>query len=367
MNILEYKAKEVFAKYNIPVPKGVFLSDPKESMQINFPVAVKAQVPVGGRGKAGGIKFANNLKELEKNINEMLGMNIRGFTVSKILIEEKLEIKKELYLGIALDRSEKAPLVIGSECGGVDIEEVGESKIIRKTINQFIGVRDFVIRELAEKFNIPDMLKKDFSNIVKNLYALFRNEDAELAEINPLVITKDNRIIAGDAKLVIDNDSLYRHKEYKGMPSCASELETKAAERDIALVQLDGTIGVIANGAGLTMATMDMISLYGGKPGVFLDLGGGADPERVKYALQLIKNANPNAVFINIFGGITRCDDVATGLKEMITKEQWNIPIVARIKGTNEKEAVKILKNISGIVPVESFEHGAKEVVRLCQ
>ncbi|MDI6708154.1 MAG: ADP-forming succinate--CoA ligase subunit beta [Candidatus Thermoplasmatota archaeon] len=363
MDLLEYRAKEVFSKYSIPVPKGFLISKLAELPDIKFPVVLKAQVPVGGRGKAGGIKFAGNKEELEKECSNLLGASLLGYKVDKILVEEKLETEKELYLSISIDRSAKLPLLMASECGGVDIEEVEEEKIIKTHVNPFIGIQDFNIRELILKLNIPLELKEEFSNLIKNLYSLFKKEDAELAEINPLVITRAQKIIAADAKLTIDSAAMYRHKEYESFQSL---LERKCAEKGIAFVKLDGNIGVIANGAGLTMATLDCINYFGGKPGVFLDLGGGAEPERVKYAFELMLEAEPKAVFINIFGGITRCDEVALGLKEVAERGLVKIPVAVRMRGTNEKEGKEILEKL-GITTVETLEEGAERVISLCQ
>jgi succinyl-CoA synthetase beta subunit len=365
MNLLEYRAKQIFSKYNLPVPKGFVISKFEQLPQIKFPAVLKAQIPVGGRGKAGGIRFANNEKEFVNEATELLGANLLGYSIDKILAEEKLEIDKELYLSISIDRSAKLPVLMASQYGGVDVEEVDEKNIIKTHINPFIGIQDFIIRKLISKLNLPSELIREFSNLVKNLYSLFKKEDAELAEINPLVITKDKKLVAGDAKLIIDTDALYRHEEYKGYESFQEHLERKASEKGIAFVRLNGNIGVIANGAGLTMATLDSISYFRGKPGIFLDLGGGAESERVKYALELMLEAKPKAIFINIFGGITRCDEVALGLKEVIQKG-IDIPMVVRIKGTNEKEGSEILEGL-GVKTVSSLEEGASKVVRLCQ
>lgn len=364
MKLYEYKAKEIFEKYGIPVPKGIVVTSADELKEFNFPAVLKSQVLIGGRGKAGGIKFADNLKEAKTKINELIGMNIRGFTVKKVLVTEKVEIAKELYLSIILDRSKKAAIAIASAEGGVDIEDVPENLIYKKEINPLIGLQPFMIRDLATNIDISKEEKKKLMNIINKLYSIFENEDAELVEINPLVITKNHDVVAIDAKFIVDNDALYRHKEYQNLEKELTPLEKKAEEKGIVFIQLDGDIGVIANGAGLTMATLDTLSSFNGKGGVFLDLGGTDDLEKVKNAFRLMKEAKPSVIFLNLFGGITRCDTVALGIREVIEKEGIDVPVVCRIKGLHEEKAREIIKG-AGLEALKTIEEGAKTAIDL--
>ena len=366
MKLYEYKAKEVFAKYNIPVPKSIVVleADEFKGEELDFPVVIKSQVLVGGRGKAGGIKFADDLNEARERIDVMLNSTIKGCKVKKVLVEEKLDIEKEIYIGITLDRSASAPLLLASAEGGVEIETVPEEKLFKKHITPFLGIQPFILRNLSAKLRLSKEEGKKISKIVSALYALFDREDAELVEINPLVITSQGEVIAADAKLIIDNDALFRHPEYEGLDEDLTPLEKRAKQKGIAFIQLDGDIGVIANGAGLTMATLDNLSFHGGKGGVFLDLGGTDDPEKVKEAILLMKDAEPSVILLNIFGGITKCDTVAIGVKDAIEIGKIDIPVVARIKGLNEEKAKKILRN-AGIVAVDTIEQAAKEAITL--
>ncbi|MEW5759788.1 MAG: ADP-forming succinate--CoA ligase subunit beta [Candidatus Thermoplasmatota archaeon] len=364
MNILEYKAKEVFKRYGIEVPNGKIITNENEISNVNKKVALKAQVPTGGRGKAGGIKFASNTDEAKKFAKELLGMEIRGYKVREVLIEDALDIEKELYLGFTIDRERKASIIIASAKGGVDIESVDEAFIYKKLINPFVGLQPFIIRELLLKLGIKGNEAKEIGKIATNLYSLFKKEDAELVEINPLVLTKDGKVTAGDAKLVIDNDSLFRHPEYKIYDEDLPTLEREARRKGISFIQLDGNIGVIANGAGLTMATLDSLIAFGGKGGVFLDLGGTDDPEKVKECFVLMKKANPKVILMNIFGGITKCDTVAQGVKEVILSEGIKCPIVGRIKGLNEERAREILKD-AGLIPALTIEEAAEKATKL--
>lgn len=369
MKLLEHKVKEIFNKYGIPAPKGVAVSNANDlaivtKNNIPFPVAIKAQVLSGGRGKAGGIKFANNLEEARQKTNEIIGMKIGGFEVKQVLIENKLSVSRELYLSITVDRSTRTPVILASAEGGVDIESVDEKKMFKNTINPFIGIRPFILRNLSKKLNLNKQEQTQIANVASKLYEIFMKEDAELVEINPLVVTSNGEMIAADGKMIIDDDAIYRHPEYKTVDLDLTPLEKIAKEKGIAFVQLDGNIGVIANGAGLTMATLDHLTLHGGNAGVFLDLGGTDDPEKVKEALRLMKMADPKIVLINIFGGITRCDTVATGIKSVLESEGMNVPIVVRIKGSRENEAKAILKD-AGLFAATTLEEAVKKTVEL--
>jgi len=364
MKLYEFEAKKVFDKYGIPVSEGVIVSSPEEVKEFTYPVVVKAQVLVGGRGKAGGIQFANNQSEIKKVVAEITGMSIKGYKVRQALIESKLEIEKELYLSIMIDRSARAPLLMASVMGGIDIESVPDKDILKIHIPPLIGLQPYILRALRKKLGLDKQLTDQIIDVVQKMYKLFKTEDAELVEINPLVITKDKKIVAGDAKMTIDDNALYRHKEYSRIDLDLTALEKEAKEKGIAFIQLEGDIGVIANGAGLTMATLDTLNKKGGKGGTFLDLGGTDDPEKVKEAFMILMKANPSVILMNIFGGITKCDTVALGVKEALETQTSRVPVVARIKGLHEEEAKIILKD-AGMIPVNTMEEAAEQAVWL--
>jgi succinyl-CoA synthetase beta subunit len=364
MKFHEYKAKELFRKYGIPVPRSVLISDEREAKGLNYPVVIKAQVLIGGRAKAGGVKFAESPEEATKAIDEIIGMDIHGYEVRQVLVEERADISKEYYLGIVIDREERAPLLIASAEGGIEIESVPQEKILRRHVPPFSRLPTYALRDISKFLALTKEESKAFSDIVRAMHKLFETEDAELVEINPLALNTKGEFVAVDAKLVTDDSALYRHKEFQGMEQDLTPLEMEAKSQGIAFIQLDGDIGVIANGAGLTMATLDIITLKGGRGGVFLDLGGTDDPERVKEAFRLMKKAKPSVIFLNIFGGITRCDSVAQGVKEVLDEEGIDVPVVARIKGVHEDKARQMLRD-AGFVAVSSLEQAAEETVRL--
>lgn len=367
MKLFEYRAKAVLMKHGIPVPEGFVVTSSDQIRRISGPSMVKAQVLIGGRGKAGGIRPADNVEEAKKATAAIIGMNIRGCIAHEALIERRLDVSKELYLGLTIDRSRRCLLLMASPDGGMDIESVSEDRILMLPIDPLIGFQPFMSRAVASFTALPKEQQPQLIQICERLVKLAIEEDAELAEINPLVVTKDGRLVAGDAKVTIDSDALFRHPEFGKVEEDMTPLEAKAKSLDIAFVQLDGNIGVIANGAGLTMATLDSINMFGGKAGVFLDLGGTDDPEKVKQAMILMKEANPKVVLLNIFGGITKCDTVAKGVLEAIEAEKIAIPIVARIKGVNEEIARDMLKN-AGMIPAsglsEAAELASKESLR---
>ncbi|UCD13264.1 MAG: acetate--CoA ligase family protein, partial [Thermoplasmatales archaeon] len=331
MKLFEYQGKELFRKYDIAVPKGKIAQDEKDFSGLNFPFVLKAQVPIGGRGKAGGIKSVENLKEARDILSQIMGMDIRGFTVRKVLAEEKVDIKKELYLSITLDRSKRMPLIMASGEGGMDIENVPDEKIFKEWINPLIGIQPFNIRGIVSKLKLDKEDGKEVAKVISKIYKLFREYDCELVEINPLIIKKDGGAMALDSKINVNDDAMYRHPDIVPEHVELTPLEKDAKDKGIAFIQLEGNIGVIANGAGLTMATLDALTNYSGKGGVFLDLGGTDDPEKVKQAFELMKKAKPKVIFLNLFGGITRCDTVAKGVKEVITKEGIDCPVITRI------------------------------------
>ncbi len=367
MKLFEYMAKAVLRKHGIPVPDGFVVSSADQIRKIPGPVMVKAQVLIGGRGKAGGIKPAENVDEARRVSAAILGMNIRGYTTKEVLVEQRLDVARELYLGITIDRSNRSLLLMASPDGGMDIESVPEDRILMLPVDPLIGYEPFVGRRVTSFLGLPAEQSSQIASICQHLYQLAVDEDAELAEINPLVITKDGKVIAGDGKVTIDSDALFRHKEYESLQEDLTPLEQKAKELDIAFVQLDGNIGVIANGAGLTMATLDSINTFGGKAGVFLDLGGTDDPEKVKKAVLLMGEANPKVILLNIFGGITKCDTVAKGVIEANQEKKITVPFVARIKGVNEEIARDMLRD-EGMIPAsglsEAAELASKESLR---
>ena len=353
MNLHEYQSKRVFARYGIPIPKGEVASTPAEAREIagklGGKVVVKSQVLVGGRGKAGGIKLAVDKDDAEEKAKAILGMDIKGLTVKKVLVDEAADIKDEIYLGLVIDRARRRVVMMGSSEGGVDIEEVAATtpdKIIKVAIDPCIGFRSYQATDMATALGIPKELTRSFGQIASGLYSAFVASDASLAEINPLVVTGDGKLLAVDGKMSIDDNALYRQKELAEMrdPSEEDPYEVEARRFDLSYVKLDGTIGCMVNGAGLSMATMDMIKLYGGAPANFLDIGGGATSQRVAAALRIIlSDQNVNTVLINIFGGITRCDEVARGIVAALGEVGATVPMVVRLVGTNEAEGRAIL------------------------
>jgi succinyl-CoA synthetase beta subunit len=364
MKFYEFKAKELFREYGIPVPNGVLVTSGKDIKGMDYPVALKAQVLIGGRGKAGGIRFASSQDEAARAADEIIGTEIHGFGVQHVLVEERIDISKEYYLGITIDREARTSLLMASTEGGVEIESVPDDRIFKKHIPPMSRLSSYVLREVSKSLGLAGDEAKEFSAIAQSMFELFEKEDAELVEINPLAQTSTGEFVAVDAKLVVDDNALYRHKSFQDLEQDLTPLEKEAKSEGIAFIQLEGDIGVIANGAGLTMATLDMISAKGGKGGVFLDLGGTDDPEKVKQAFRLMKKASPSVILLNIFGGITRCDSVALGVKEVLDEEGIEVPVVARIKGVHEDKAKQILRD-AGFIAVSSLEKAAEETVKL--
>lgn len=340
MKLYEYQGKKLFQSYDIPIPSGRIIETPRGLTKLPLPCAIKSQVLMGGRGKAGGIKFATTHREARQAIKQLLGVTFRGHRVKKLLVEQKIDIQREYYLSILLDRESRCPLLIFSPSGGINIEEVPEDKITMIKINPFLGIQR---HQLRNNIFIDKDHKKKLIPIIYNLYRLFRENDCELAESNPLALV-NGEMIAIDSKIVIDDASLYRH-DLSVSGEELTDLEKEAQAKNISFIQLEGSIGIIANGAGLTMATLDALNEYGGKGGIFLDLGGTDDPEKVKEAFILMKKAHPKVILLNLFGGMTKCDTVAKGVKSIIRSEGINCPVVARIKGMNEEDAKIILKD----------------------
>jgi succinyl-CoA synthetase beta subunit len=364
MKFLEHKAKEIFARYGIPVPRGVLASRPEDIVDPPLPCMVKAQVLVGGRGKAGGIKPAESLDEARSVAGEILGMDIHGYTVKQVYLEERLPIEKELYLSLTIDRSAHEPLLMATAMGGMEVEQVPRDQLFMEHVPAMIGIQPYLLRSLRAALELPKETADQVAAIARQAYDLFRKEDAELVEINPLVLTTDGKVIAGDAKLVIDDNAEYRHPDYAGLDQDRTPLEQEAHEKGIVFIQLEGDIGVIANGAGLTMATLDVLNLKGGKGGTFLDLGGTDDPEKVKEAFEILIKANPAVILVNIFGGITKADTVALGVKQALEEMHTRIPVVARIKGVNEEQGKEILRSV-GMHAAETIEEAAELAVKV--
>lgn len=374
MKIHEYQAKMIFKDFGIPVPEGEVASTPNEAYNIakrlSKPVVVKAQVLVGGRGKAGGIKFANTPNEAKKVASEVLRMKIKGIKVNKVLVAESIDIENEAYMGIIIDRSKKSPVVMVSSEGGVDIEEVAKKspeKIIKFYVDPMIGILSHRARELCFKIYDDPKIAIKAGVVLSKLYRCFIESDASLAEINPFVVTKEKDIWALDAKMNIDDNGLYRRPTTAQMRDLSYEIpgEIEARNKGLSYIKLDGNIGCIVNGAGLAMATMDLIKLYGGEPANFLDIGGSSSPTKVTNAMSiLLSDKNVKAVFFNIFGGITRCDDVANGIVTSLNKMKVNLPIVIRLTGTNEDKAMEILKKTK-LITASSMAEGAKRAIEL--
>ena len=381
MKIHEYQAKEILKKYNVAVPDGHVAFSPAEAYkiaeQLGGTVVVKAQIHAGGRGKGGGVKLAKDADEAEALADQMLGMTLvthqtgpEGKIVHKVLIEQGLGIERELYLGIVLDRAASRLVVMASTEGGVEIEKVAAEtpdKILKEWIDPAIGLQPFQARKLALGLGLVGDQFKNGVKFLLALYKAFTSIDASLAEINPLVVTKDGEVLALDAKINIDDNALFRHKDIMGLRDLDEEepLEVEASKYDLNYIKLDGDVGCMVNGAGLAMATMDLIKLAGGEPANFLDVGGGASAETVENGFRIILgDKNVKAVLVNIFGGIVRCDRVATGVVEAAKKIGVDVPMIVRLEGTNAIEAGEIL-NKSGLkfLVATSFEDAANKVV----
>jgi len=378
MKLHEYQAKRIFAEHGIKIPRGALAERPEEvrkiAEELGGKVVLKAQVLVGGRGKAGGIKKADSVDSAAEIAEKMFGSSLKGEIVKKIYVEELLEIMEEWYLSLAIDRVEKCFSLIFSTTGGMDIEEIAQKfpeKIARAKIDPRWGLWDYQIREILSGAKIRTELWKEMTVIVKGLYEIMMKYEAELVEINPLALTEKG-LIAADAKIIIDENALFRHRELEALREYggSDEVERMAINAGLNYVRLDGNVGVIANGAGMAMATMDLIYLEGGKPANFLDIGGGAGAETVKKAFEVLSaDRNVRVIFMNIFGGITRCDEVANGILKAFREINPRIPVILRLSGTNEEEGRKIIeKELSGkIEVVKTMEEGAKRAVEVAK
>ena len=372
MKLHEYQSKLLFSKFEIPVPKGRIASTASDAKQIAEylagSVVIKSQVLVGGRGKAGGIRLVKNPKAAEEIAAEIFAMDIKGLPVRKVLVEEAVSIKKEVYLAITNDRQRRMPVLITSSEGGVDIEDVAHrhpDKITKVYINPLIGLRDYQARDAAINADLPREIMRSFIRVAVGLWQVYTQYDAQLVEINPLVITDDQRIIALDGKVIIDENALFRHPELVEFRDLDVENpnEIEARKYGLSYIQMDGEIGCLVNGAGLAMATMDIIQKFGGKPANFLDIGGGASSEKVTAALRIILgDENIRAVLINIFGGITRCDEVARGIRSAFSEVKPTVPIVVRLIGTNADEGMQLLAS-EQIITAETLSDAAQKAV----
>ncbi len=372
MKLHEYQSKQIFARFGIPIPHGRVAITADEAKQITEElgtrVVIKSQVLVGGRGKAGGIRLAKTPKEAEEVATAILGMEIKNLPVRKILVDEAADISKEIYLGITNDRTSRKPIIMASSAGGIDIEEVAvlnPEKIFKIQIDPLLGLRDYQARDLAASIDLPRQHWREFIEVTHGIWEVYSKNDATLVEINPLVITLDNRMLALDAKMIIDDNALFRHPdlaEKRDLDVEAPE-EIEARKYGLSYIKLDGQIGCMVNGAGLAMATMDIIKLSGGDPANFLDVGGGAGAEKVAAALRIIlSDPNVRAVLFNIFGGITRCDEVARGILTALDEVKPKVPMVARLVGTNADEGRQLLAE-ADMITAETLLEAAQKAV----
>ena len=375
MNLHEYQGKELFARFGMPVLPGQVAATPEEARDIaaslGGTVVIKAQVQAGGRGKAGGVKLAHNPDEAFDKARDILALTIKGLPVRKVLVTQAADIAKEYYCAIVMDREKKAPLIMLSSEGGVDIEEVAHTspeKIVKFYIPQE-GLRPYVARNLMAPL-FPDFKQAgQAADILMRLYRAFQDGDCSLAEINPLAVTPEGKVIALDAKVVLDDNADFRHKDWENWRDPAEETSGArlAREKGLSYVKLDGDIGCIVNGAGLAMATMDLIKHYGGEPANFLDIGGSSNPEKVTAALKIITTeSHVRGILFNIFGGITRCDDVANGIVASLTASPLTVPLVIRLTGTNEDKARQILKDF-GLSATTSMDEAVRMVIEKAQ
>jgi succinyl-CoA synthetase beta subunit len=377
MDLLEYQGKQLFAKHGVPVPDGRPATSVAEAVaaaeELGYPVVIKAQVQIGGRGKAGGIKLANDRAEAEEHATAILGMDIRGFTVHELYVERASEIDEEYYAAIVFDRSAKKPMAMLSRMGGMDVEEVAETdpEAMRMLhVDPLLGLQDFHGRRLAFESGIAEDVVRPVGAMLAKLYDVFVREDATLVEVNPLLVTKSREVVALDAKVTVDENALFRHPDVAEMRDLSAEdpQERMAKERGLTYVKLDGNVGILGNGAGLVMSTLDVVAQAGGKPANFLDAGGGSKAEAITSAVEVILSDDKvTAVLFNIFGGITRCDEVARGLIEAFEQIKPDVPFVVRLDGTNDKEGRALLAeaNLPNVHPETTMLDAAEKVVEL--
>ena len=372
MKLHEYQSKQIFARYGIPIPKGKVATTAEDARNIATElggrVVIKSQVLVGGRGKAGGIRVAKDPRDAEDIATQILAMEIKGLPVRKVLVDEAASISKEIYLGITNDRAARKPVMMASSAGGVEIEEVARTspeKIIKEHIDPLLGFKDYQSRDIAIAIDLPKQHWKLFNQIATGLWHAYQDCDATLAEINPLVITEDNRLIALDGKMLLDDNALFRHSDLSELRDLDIEApsEIEARKYGLSFIKLDGNIGCMVNGAGLAMTTMDIIKLFGGEPANFLDIGGGAGSDKVAAAMRIIlTDPNVKTVLLNIFGGITRCDEVARGILFALEEVKPKVPMVVRLVGTNADEGRKLLSDAK-MITADTLADAAQKAV----
>ena len=377
MKLHEYQAKSYFNREDIPIPRSRIASTPAEAKQIaaeiGYPVVLKAQVLVGGRGKAGGILLVKDENDLDPAANDILNSKIKGISVQRILVEQAINFTQEIYLGITVDRALAQPVIILSASGGVEIEELAirhPNRIIRTAIDPLLGLQPYMVRAMASHIGLDYALWKPLLHIALSLWKLFDQLDATLVEINPLVITTDKELLALDGKMTIDDNALYRQQDFLELSDQALETPAEQEARKFCLsyIQLSGHIGCMVNGAGLAMATMDCIQQAGGEPANFLDIGGGANADKVQAALRIIlSDENVRAVLINIFGGITRCDEVAKGLISILPENTRNLPFIIRLEGTNAEEGRNLLAQVPNLLIAENLMQAAEMAVHAAE
>lgn len=370
MRLFEYEAKELLSKYGISIPTKYYLaSNSSEVKLINKPVVIKAQVLIGGRGKRGGIKEARSTLEAKQIIDNMIGTTIDNFIIKKVLIEKKLKIARELYISVFVDRNKGVPLIMVSPYGGVDIEFVEKKNIFFRTVDPLIGLQKFIVRDLVQKFVLEKSLQKELENIIFSLYKIFKDYDAELVEINPLVLTEEGKLVVADTKVVVDDNAIYRQSKLQKLDmkdrKDLTDFERKAFELGVTATEMKGDIGIITSGAGLLMATADAIIYYGGEIGPVVDLGGAAfdtTPERITKLISLLKNLKLKAILFSFFLQIGRCDILAQSISDSLGSISENIPIVIRLKGNKDDLAKSILSNKNFFL-TDSFEEAVRKVV----
>jgi succinyl-CoA synthetase beta subunit len=374
MKIHEYQARELFQTAGIPVPKGKLCKTPEEvreaTREIGKPVVIKSQILVAGRGKAGGIKPAENENQAFEIARNLLGSTIKGIKVNSVLVVEAAKSQKELYLGFTMDRARRKIALIASSEGGIDLEELARTKpdkIFRREVDPIIGLHPFEARDAASSIGLEGKRSSEFVSICQKMFSIFDGVDADLLESNPLSVVENGSLVALDSRITLDDNALYRHGEYRQIDEEQTPLEREASSAGLAFVQLDGNIGIIGNGAGLVMATLDVVAHYGGRPANFLDMGGGSRADDVYKAVRIcLEQQNLRSVFLNVLGGITKCDEVANGLVRALKESGSNVPFVVRMVGTNEEEGRKILDQ-NGISYLDSMEEAAEEAVKISQ
>lgn len=376
MKLHEYQSKQLFERFGIPIPKGRIAGTSDEAKQISEElggkVVIKSQVLVGGRGKAGGIRLAKSPEEAHDLATKILGMEIKGLPVRKVLVDEAISIEREFYIGIVNDRQSQQPVLMASAAGGMEIEEVAQrnpEKIIKVYIDPLLGLCDYQLRGAAIAIDLPKVLWKTFTEIVQGLWKVYQSSDATLAEINPLVLSAENRLVALDAKVVIDDNALFRHPDLADLRDLDAEAasEIEARKYGVTFIKMEGNVGCMVNGAGLAMATMDILALCGGEAANFLDIGGGASADKVTASLRVIlADKNVRSILVNVFGGITRCDEVAKGILAASKEVGVNVPMVVRLVGTNEEEGRKLLKEAK-FNPAETLLQAAQMAVDLAK